>query len=132
MIVKLHHLSTKLWVFFRNLCKSVISTLSKSYVSGSIEVNCISLSNEFCAKVFCSLVEGKVKNWKSSFHFCCCGGNLTSFSETNRLMSTIQLFVFWGHFFLGAHTSQLVWNSLWIRPWSYPIFYIYIKFTKYE
>ena len=106
----MHRISTKLCVFFRNLCKSVISPLSKSYISGSIEVNCISLSNEFCAKVFRSLVERKVKNWKSSFRFCCYGGNLTSFLETNRLMSTIQPFV------LGAHTGQPVWNSLWIRP----------------
>ena len=28
----------------------------------SIETNCISLSNEFNAKIFCSLVERRVKN----------------------------------------------------------------------
>ena len=38
--------------FFRNLSKSVISPLSKSYFWGSLEIKCISLSNEFGPKVF--------------------------------------------------------------------------------
>ena len=60
-IVTLHQLSTTLCGFFRNLSKSVISSLSKSYIWGSIEINCISLSNEFGTNVFRSSVERKVK-----------------------------------------------------------------------
>ena len=60
-IVKLHQLSTTLCGFFRNLYKSVISSRSKSYIWGSIEINYISLSNEFGANVFRSSVERKVK-----------------------------------------------------------------------
>ena len=48
--------STTLYGFFRDLSKSVILPLSKLYVRGFIETNCISLSNEFGAKVFRSLV----------------------------------------------------------------------------
>ena len=61
LIVTLHQLSTTLCGFFRNLSKSVISSLSKSYVRGSIESDCISLCNEFVVNVFRSLVEMKVK-----------------------------------------------------------------------
>ena len=61
-------LSTTLCSFFRNLCKSVILPLSKSYKWDSTETNCISLYNEFGAKVFRNLVKRRVNNWKSSFH----------------------------------------------------------------
>ena len=56
-IVKLHQFSTTLCGFFRNFSKSVLS----SYIWGSIEINCISLSNEFGDNVFHSLVKRKVK-----------------------------------------------------------------------
>ena len=114
----MHQLSTTLCDFFRNLSKSVISHLSKSHVWRSIEINCISLSNEFTAKAFSSSVEKRVKHWKSSFNICYCRGglhwnfyefHLTSFFQTNFLFFGD---IFWG----GAHTGQPVWNSLWIRP----------------
>ena len=60
-IVKLHQLGPTLCGFFRNLPKSVILSLSKSYIWGSSEINCINLFNEFGANVFHSLVERKVK-----------------------------------------------------------------------
>ena len=36
--------------------------ISKSYGQGSVEINCITLCNEFSAKVFRSLVKGRIKN----------------------------------------------------------------------
>ena len=66
-VVKLHQLSTMLCGVFRNFSKSVLSSLSKSYIWGSIEINCISLSNEFGA----NLAKRKVKteNHLSTFVF---------------------------------------------------------------
>ena len=60
----MHQLGTTLRVFFKNLSKSVILLLAKSYIRGSIEINCISLSNEFGANVYHSLVERSIINWK--------------------------------------------------------------------
>ena len=47
--------------FFMNLSKSVFSLLSQSYISGSTEINCISLSKEFGTNVFLSLVKKRAK-----------------------------------------------------------------------
>ena len=128
-IVKLHQLSTTLCGFFRNFSKSVISSLSELYMWdlwGSIEINLISLFDEFGANVFHNLVErkGKTENRLSTFA-------VVVVINTEIFMSFINLPFyknkqinpnnltsrFLGNFFWGAHTSQPVWNSLWIRPW---------------
>ena len=116
----------------RYLSKLVILSLSKSYKWGSIKIYCISLSNEFGAKLFQSLVERRVKtenylsifteNYLSIFAF-------VGVLNTGIFMSFIKLsfwkqtgyfqqfnFLFFGVIFLGAHTGQEVWNSLCIRP----------------
>ena len=60
----MHQLSTMLCGFFRNFFKPVLH-----YIRGSIEINHISLSNEFGASVFRSLVERKVKTENRLFTF---------------------------------------------------------------
>ena len=68
-IVKLHQPSATVCVFFRNLSKSVISPLSKLYKWDSIKIYYLSLSNEFGASVFRSLVKrrAKTENCLSTF-----------------------------------------------------------------
>ena len=122
-IAKLHQLSTWLCGVFRNLSKSVISSLFKSYIWGSIEINCISLSNEFGTNVFRSLVERKVKTENHLSTFAVVGVVKTesfrvslNFLFKNMQVNLNLIFCFWGTFFLGNCTSQPVLNLLWIRP----------------
>ena len=107
-IVKLHQLSTMLYGFFRNLSKSVISSLSKSYICGSILNNCFSLSNEFGTNLFHSLVERKVKTENHLTTFEVVGVVNTeilkwvslNFLFTNKLVNPNNLtFCFLGTFF---------------------------------
>ena len=143
-IVKLHQLSTILCGFFRHLSKSVILSLSKSYICSN-EINCISLCNEFGTNVFCSFVERKVKTVNHLSTFAVVGVVNTeifisfiklSFYKHTRKSQQFNI-LFFGNIFLGPHTGQPVWNLLWIWSWifpcihkSWPCFYRILKSTN--
>ena len=81
---KLDQLSTTLCSFLRNLFKSVILPLSKSYIWKSTEINCTGLSNEFGTKVFHSLIERRIKTENNFSIFAVAGVNIEIFmSFTN-------------------------------------------------
>ena len=121
---KLDKLSTTLCSFLRNLFKLVILPLFKSYIWKSTEINCTGLSNEFGTKVFHSLIKRRIKT-EIIFLYLLLQGLilkflwvLSNFSFKNKQLNSNNLtFHFWGgDIFLGAHTGQPVWHSLWIQP----------------